>query len=259
MNKTILVYVGLMVYVTILVTSFLHVLDSFMLYNTKDIVLNNLVIPGWLAGFGVAIGLDLAVIYFSFVGVLTGSRIAKQGSVYAMLLVWFAVAYSMVHSHFPAMAAGDSAAAISFWVGLILSMFVPLTGLRVGQVLGELAGGKSEDPKPSLLSVVTGLLRNRAESWLQQKLGSGVQYDAEGQTVEETYLSTDEVIRLAGITRQAFINDWKTGRLKDVRAKRIVGDSWLWCKEDLDKVYGKHEEVPNTAGPSQPSSAAGTV
>lgn len=153
MSKLRLLQAGLFVYVTILVTSFLHVLHSFLQYSQEPVRLGDFTIPGWLGGLGVAVGLDLAVIYFSFVAVVlqseqkderghliphSGAVSAKQGGVWAMLLVWFAVVYSMVWSR---VEAGQWVAA---FIGFVLSTFVPLTSLRIGQVLGEIS--KLPDP-----------------------------------------------------------------------------------------------------------------
>lgn len=148
MTKLRLLQAGLLVYITILVTSFLHVLHSFLQYSQEPIRLGEFTIPGWLGGLGVAIGLDLAVIYFSFVAVVLqgeqkdergnliphpGALSAKQGGVWAMLLVWFAVLYSMVGGHL------EAREWVEAGIGLVLSLFVPLTSLRIGQVLGEIS------------------------------------------------------------------------------------------------------------------------
>lgn len=155
MTKLRLLQAGLLVYITILVTSFLHVLHSFLQYSQEPIRLGEFAIPGWLGGLGVAIGLDLAVIYFSFVAVVLqteqkdeqgnliphpGALSAKQGGVWAMLLVWFAVLYSMIGTHL------ESQDWVKAGIGMVLSLFVPLTSLRIGQVLGEIS--KLPDPDP---------------------------------------------------------------------------------------------------------------
>jgi len=54
MQKRQLTSIGLFVYATILVTSFLHVLEAFLAYS-HPVQLGPLVIPGWIAGVGVAL------------------------------------------------------------------------------------------------------------------------------------------------------------------------------------------------------------
>ncbi|ADH65350.1 hypothetical protein Mesil_3557 (plasmid) [Allomeiothermus silvanus DSM 9946] len=135
MPKRQLTTIGLLVYATILVTSFLHVLEAFLAYS-HPVTLGPLVIPGWVSGVGVALGLDLSILYFSYLSVIlpgSGAATAKQASRAAMLLVWFAVLYSMVWGH---VAAGRW---LEAGVGLLLSLFVPLTSLRVGQLLAEIS------------------------------------------------------------------------------------------------------------------------
>ncbi|MCL6528218.1 MAG: hypothetical protein K6T57_15270 [Thermaceae bacterium] len=154
MQKRQLTSIGLFVYATILVTSFLHVLEAFLAYS-HPVQLGPLVIPGWIAGVGVALGLDMAILYFSYLSVILqgqpGALTAKRASTAAMFLVWFAVLYSMVWGH---LAAGRWLEAL---VGVALSSFVPLTSLRIGQVLAEVsrmdarpgreeAGGVSLEP-----------------------------------------------------------------------------------------------------------------
>lgn len=134
MPKRQLTTIGLLVYATILVTSFLHVLEAFLAYS-HPVTLGSLVIPGWVSAVGVALGLDLSILYFSYLSVVlsgSGAVTAKQASRAAMLLVWFAVLYSMVWGH---VAAGRW---LEAGVGLLLSLFVPLTSLRVGQLLAEI-------------------------------------------------------------------------------------------------------------------------
>jgi hypothetical protein len=134
MAKRQLTTIGLMVYATILVTSFLHVLEAFMAYS-HPVTLGSLVIPAWVSGVGVALGLDLSILYFSYLSVIlpgSGAHTAKQASRAATLLVWFAVLYSMVWAH---VAAGRW---LEAGVGAALSLFVPLTSLRVGQLLAEI-------------------------------------------------------------------------------------------------------------------------
>ena len=134
MAKRQLTTIGLMVYATILVTSFLHVLEAFLAYS-HPVTLGSLVIPAWVSGVGVALGLDLSILYFSYLSVIlpgSGAHTAKQASRAATLLVWFAVLYSMVWAH---VAAGRW---LEAGVGALLSLFVPLTSLRVGQLLAEI-------------------------------------------------------------------------------------------------------------------------
>jgi len=134
MAKRQLTTIGLLVYATILVTSFLHVLEAFMAYS-HPVTLGSLVIPAWVSGVGVALGLDLSILYFSYLSVIlpgSGAHTAKQASRAATLLVWFAVLYSMVWAH---VAAGRW---LEAGVGALLSLFVPLTSLRVGQLLAEI-------------------------------------------------------------------------------------------------------------------------
>jgi hypothetical protein len=135
MPKRQLTTIGLLVYATILVTSFLHVLEAFLAYS-HPVTLGPLTVPGWVSGVGVALGLDLSILYFSYLSVILpgpGALTAKQASRAAMLLVWFAVLYSMVWEH---VAAGRW---LEAGVGVLLSLFVPLTSLRVGQLLAEIA------------------------------------------------------------------------------------------------------------------------
>jgi hypothetical protein len=134
MAKRQLTTIGLLVYATILVTSFLHVLEAFLAYS-HPVTLGSLVIPAWVSGVGVALGLDLSILYFSYLSVIlpgSGAHTAKQASRAATLLVWFAVLYSMVWGH---VAAGRW---LEAGVGALLSLFVPLTSLRVGQLLAEI-------------------------------------------------------------------------------------------------------------------------
>ena len=134
MAKRPLTTIGLLVYATILVTSFLHVLEAFLAYS-HPVTLGSLVIPAWVSGVGVALGLDLSILYFSYLSVIlpgSGGHTAKQASRAATLLVWFAVLYSMVWGH---VAAGRW---LEAGVGALLSLFVPLTSLRVGQLLAEI-------------------------------------------------------------------------------------------------------------------------
>ena len=134
MAKRPLTTIGLLVYATILVTSFLHVLEAFLAYS-HPVTLGSLVIPAWVSGVGVALGLDLSILYFSYLSVIltgSGAHTAKQASRAATLLVWFAVLYSMVWGH---VAAGRW---LEAGVGALLSLFVPLTSLRVGQLLAEI-------------------------------------------------------------------------------------------------------------------------
>jgi hypothetical protein len=168
MSKLRLLQAGLVVYITILITSFLHVLHAFLAYSDKTIQLGSLSIPGWWSGLGVAIGLDLAIIYFSFVSVFLqtnekdaqgktiqspGALAARYGATWAMLLVWFAVVYSMVWQH---LQAGEWVPA---FIGFILSLFVPLTSLRVGQVLGEIAKLPETETRPQEYLPLTSLAR----------------------------------------------------------------------------------------------------
>lgn len=129
MDRKQLTTIGLFVYGTILVTSFLHILDSFLAYS-HDVALGPLTIPGWLGGVGVALGLDMAILYFSYLSVALrgqpGAATAKGAANAAMLLVWFAVLHSMVWDH---VAAGRW---LEVAVGFCLSLFVPLTAHRAG-------------------------------------------------------------------------------------------------------------------------------
>jgi hypothetical protein len=141
MNKRQLIWIGLFVYTTILVTSFLHLLHALLRYS-HPVQLGDLMIPGWIGAVGVALGLDMAILYFSYLSVRLrgmGAAMAKQAAVSAMLLVWFAVAYSMVWDHLLAARWADAA------VGFILSTFVPLTAMRIGQVLGALSEAPEEE------------------------------------------------------------------------------------------------------------------
>ena len=61
MPKRQLTTIGLLVYATILVTSFLHVLEAFLAYS-HPVTLGPLVIPGWVSGVGVDLGLDLSIL-----------------------------------------------------------------------------------------------------------------------------------------------------------------------------------------------------
>lgn len=152
MPKRQLTTIGLLVYATILVTSFLHVLEAFLAYS-HPVTLGPLVIPGWVSGVGVALGLDLSILYFSYLSVILpgpGAHTAKQASRAAMLLVWFAVLYSMVWGH---VAAGRW---LEAGVGLLLSLFVPLTSLRVGQLLAEITRMPLERAEGSRIATAAG-------------------------------------------------------------------------------------------------------
>jgi hypothetical protein len=233
---------GLGVYVLILVTSFLHTWESYLPYSGTGET-DPLVDPR-LEALGVALGLDMAIIYFSFIGVLRRSRTAKSASVTAMLLVWFAVLASMLGlpERLTAFRPGD-------WphlaVGFLLSLFVPLSSLKVGQVLGELVSAREPDERPTRLEQLREALSERLFQTVMARLRRRAQPGAVGEAVGgETYLLTEEVAAQAGVAREVLVRDWRAGKLDDVRLKRGAGDRWLWCLEDVLRHYPKEEDGP---------------
>lgn len=230
---------GLGVYVLILVTSFLHTWESYLPYSGNGA--DSLVDPR-LEALGVALGLDMAIIYFSFIGVLRRSRTAKSASVTAMLLVWFAVLASML-----GLPERLGSATPADWpylaVGFLLSLFVPLSSLRVGQVLGELVSAREPDERPTRLERLREAVSERLFLSLMARLRPAAQPE-EGAVGGETYLLTEEVARRAGIHREVLVRDWRAGKLDDVRLKRGAGDRWLWCLEDVLRHYPKEEDGP---------------
>lgn len=131
-----LVKLGLVIYALTLLTSFMHVWEAYSKFGSEF----PFVSPVWVA-LGVAVGLDLSALYYSYVAVLTGSKWARTASLLSVLLVWFAVVTSMLHLP-------DGLPLHQALVGLVLSSFVPVSNLFMGRVLGELARSAKEVPKP---------------------------------------------------------------------------------------------------------------
>jgi hypothetical protein len=229
---------GLAVYVLILVTSFLHTWESYLPFSQHG---PKLVDPR-LEALGVALGLDMAIIYFSFIGVLRQSRTAKAASVTAMLLVWFAVMVSMLGLP-EALKEGDPARNL---IGFVLSLFVPLSSLRVGQVLGELARGVPQGQQPTRWERLREAVAERVFATLMYKFDP-----SKVVKPQETYLPTEEAAAKVGISREALVQDWRAGKLDSVRLKRGLSDRWEWCVEDLLNHYGATPLPPNRT--SQPA------
>jgi hypothetical protein len=223
---------GLFVYVLILVTSFLHTWESYLPFSEHG---PKLVDPK-IEALGVALGLDMAIIYFSFIGVLRQSNTAKAASVTAMLLVWFAVMVSMLGLP-EALKESDPAKNV---IGFILSLFVPLSSLRVGQVLGELARGTPPATAPTRMELLREAFAEKLFNIVMARLDPN-----KVNKPKETYLPTEEAASKIGISREALVQDWRAGKLSSVRLKRGQLDSWEWCLEDLVKYYGAKDVQPN--------------
>lgn len=240
-NRWLVVW-GLAVYVLILATSFLHTWESYLPFSgSAD---QPLVDPKWEA-LGVALGLDMAIIYFSFIGVLRRSRTAKSASVTAMLLVWFAVLVSMLRlpESLTPLLGGDYTHLPTLLVGFALSLFVPLSSLRVGQVLGELAADRVSEERPSRLALIREALAERLSEALLSRLRKRPPVSVPSA---DTYLPTDEVARQAGLTRETLVRDWRTGKLAEVKLKRGGGEEWRWSLEDVLNHYRKEADEPAT-------------
>jgi hypothetical protein len=130
-----LVRLGLGIYTLTLLTSFMHVWEAYSKFGSEF----PFVEPVWVA-LGVAVGLDLSALYYSYVAVLTGSRLARTASLLSVLLVWFAVVTSMLHLP-------EGLPLHQALVGLVLSSFVPVSNLFMGRVLGELARSAGDSTK----------------------------------------------------------------------------------------------------------------
>ncbi|AYJ74704.1 hypothetical protein phiFa_03 [Thermus phage phiFa] len=135
-KANVLVRLGLAIYALTLLTSFMHVWEAYSKFGSEF----PFVEPVWVA-LGVAVGLDLSALYYSYVAVLTGSRLARTASLLSVLLVWFAVVTSMLHLP-------EGLPLTQALVGLVLSSFVPVSNLFMGKVLGELAKHSAEAEKP---------------------------------------------------------------------------------------------------------------
>ncbi len=123
-----LIRLGLLIYAFSLFTSFMHVWEVYARFGGEFPVLDRV----WVA-LGVALGLDLTAIYYSYLSVL-GVKTAKVGSYFSVGLVWFAVLISLLTGTHTL-----SEKVIVF----VLSLFVLASTFFLGRVLGELAGSES--------------------------------------------------------------------------------------------------------------------
>ncbi len=131
-----LVRLGLGIYTLTLLTSFMHVWEAYSKFGSGFPFVESV----WVA-LGVAVGLDLSALYYSYVAVLTGSKLARTASLSSVLLVWFAVVTSMLRLP-------EGLPLHQALVGLVLSGFVPVSNLFMGRVLGELARSANNSAKP---------------------------------------------------------------------------------------------------------------
>jgi hypothetical protein len=159
-----------------------------------------------------------------------------------MLLVWFAVMVSMLGLP-EALKEGDPARNL---IGFVLSLFVPLSSLRVGQVLGELARGVPQGQQPTRWERLREAVAERVFATLMYKFDP-----SKVVKPQETYLPTEEAAAKVGISREALVQDWRAGKLDSVRLKRGLSDRWEWCVEDLLNHYGATPLPPNRT--SQPA------
>ncbi len=139
-----LIRLGLAIYAITLFTSFLHLWEVYSRFGDNFPVLDRV----WVA-LGVALGIDLAALYYSYLSVI-GVRSAKIASYLAVSLVWFTVLVSLLSN---ANTLTEKAVAI------VLSSFVLVTTFFMGKVLGELSDHQEQE-----LDVV-----ERQESWIPTK------------------------------------------------------------------------------------------
>ncbi len=125
-----LIRLGLAIYAITLFTSFLHLWEVYSRFGDNFPVLDRV----WVA-LGVALGIDLAALYYSYLSVI-GVRSAKVASYLAVSLVWFTVLVSLLSN---ANTLTEKAVAI------VLSSFVLVTTFFMGKVLGELSDRQEQE------------------------------------------------------------------------------------------------------------------
>jgi hypothetical protein len=159
-----LIRLGLAIYTITLFTSFLHVWEVYSRFGDQFPVLDRV----WVA-LGVALGIDLAALYYSYLSVI-GVRSAKIASYLAVSLVWFTVLVSLLsNAHTPTEKA----------VAIVLSSFVLVTTFFMGKVLGELSDSSNHEQEPDA---------------------------AEHQ---ESWIPTKQAAEMLGLSRQAFLTKAK--------------------------------------------------
>ncbi|API81820.1 hypothetical protein G20c_12 [Thermus phage G20c] len=193
--RTPLIRLGLGIYALALFTSFMHVWEVYSRFGAHFPVLDRV----WVA-LGVALGLDLTALYYSYLSVL-GVKSARVGSYLAVSLVWFTVAVSLF---------SGTQTTTDKVIALVLSTFVLVTTFFLGKVLGELAGYSPTPPVSSL-----------SEETPPQE--------------EEVWLSTKEAASLLGLSKSAFLAKAKKLGLEPRMSQRAM----LWRKSDLEAMYAE--------------------
>lgn len=117
--------VGLAIYFAILITTFVKTWELFSVYIDKRFA------------FGVAIGFDVMVLYYSILSVLYPNRWTKITSILSGILLWVIILFALIRVWEIKEINTSTIFTVKNVVAFIISLFIPLTSVFLGKVIGS--------------------------------------------------------------------------------------------------------------------------